>query len=192
MIGLIPHLFLGFIHHERGAAAVENSLRAAGLPADHRFYIDRPYDDATWRRLFACGAAELGVSADEFDFRFGRYAADDLAGRFPGFFVGCTDLRGMLLRQIQIHYQLSRSMRDPEQRRLVAQKFEVVGDGEPLQIRYRSPNDHLQMYRGVTDRLCELVGERVEIAAERLGAGPGADYVLRISFRGRAPAKAAV
>jgi hypothetical protein len=192
VIGLIPHLALGFIRQQRGDAAVEASLRAADLPGDHQFYIDRPYDDDTWQRLFAAGAAELGLDLAAFDYQFGRYVADDLAGRFPGFFVGVSDLRGMLLRQIQIHYQLARSMRDPEMRRLVAQKFELVEDGEVLTIRYRSPNDHLNLYRGAAHRLAELLGERIEIAAEDRRTDAGADYLLRMTFHGRAPAGASV
>lgn len=191
MIGLIPHLFLGFIREQRGAAAVEASLRAADLPADHRFYLDRPYDDDTWRRLFAAGAAQFGLDAATFDYRFGRHVADDLAQRFPGFFVGVSSVRGMLLRQIQIHYQLARSMRDPETRRQVAQKFELVDDGDVLTIHYRSPNDHLNLYRGAADRLAELLGERIELAAEDRRTGPGADYLLRLTFHGRGPAGAA-
>lgn len=190
MIGLIPHLLLGFLHEQRGAAAVEASLRAADLPGDHRFYLDRPYEDDTWRRLFAAGAAECGLDQATFDYRFGRYVADDFARRFPGFFVGVSTVRGMLLRQVQVHYQLARSMRDPETRRQVAQKFEVVEDGDVLTIHYRSPNDHLNLYRGAADRLAELLGERIELVAEDRRTGAGADYLLRLTFHGRVPAGA--
>lgn len=185
MIGLIPQIFLGFMRAQRGAAGVAECLRAVDLPEDHHFSIGELFDDTSWQRLFSAGAEICGLDRSTADYRFGRYAADDLARRFPGFAAGVSSLREMLLRQVQIHHQLARSMRDPVARRQVAQKFEVVEEGDALVIRYRSPNDHLDLYRGAADRFAELFDERVTLVAEDHRTGSGADYVLRLKFHGR-------
>lgn len=184
MIGLIPHLLTEYLRREGGEEALRRALAAAGLPEDHRFHFDRPFDDAIWRRLFESAAAQLVRAPAALNYHFGQFAAEQLLARFPGFFVDVTDVRSALLRQVKIHDLLARTIHDPEARAIVAQKFSVVEDGAALVIRYRSPNDHLEFYRGILDRLAEHMRERVRLSVDDRRTGAGADYLLRLAFLG--------
>lgn len=184
MIGLIPHLLTEFLRREGGEAALRGALAAADLPEDQRFHFDRPFDDRVWRRLFDAAATQLAREPAALDYQFGRFAAEQLLARFPGFFVDVTDVRSALLRQVKIHDLLARTISEPEARAIVAQKFVVVEDGPALVIRYRSPNDHLGFYRGVLDRVAEYMQERVRLSVEDRRSGAGADYLLRLTFLG--------
>lgn len=188
MIGLMHQVLFAYVESTSGTEAVAAMREEVGIASEHVFRMDRSYPDDEWQKLVAAGITRSTQTAEQFEFGLGRFAADMLHAKFAGFFAGKPSLHEMLRRQMSIHNQLARTMPDEASRRAVNDKFQLVSDGDELVVHYRSPNDHLVLYRGIADRLTEVLGEPFDMQVEDLRVGSGADYILRMRFPAEARA----
>lgn len=165
MKGVVFTEFLELVERRHGLPLLDEVLRAAA-PANGGAYTSvGTYD---WREFGALAAAlgdRLGTTAAAVLRDYGRHLFAVFAGRFPGFFAGCTSALDFLASvETYIH---------PEVRKLYPEAelphFAVRRTAHTLELSYTSP-------RGLGDFACGLVegclahfGAGATLSAEGVG-----------------------
>lgn len=173
MIGLIPKLLVDFVGQTAGAEAARRALEAAGSAPGRHYRLDSPYDDGEVRRLWAASVSELGLPRAEFERRFAAFFGEDARRRWPAWFRMSANARELLLRQPTIHNSLATGLRDPAERRAVADKFRLEALPDAVVVHYRSPHQLCGLYAELARWVIAQYGERAsveEVACQSRGA----------------------
>jgi len=167
MIGIIHQLLFDFVRGNWGEEAVQEVRRRAGLDDAVKFRMDQAYPDEQWRKLLASAVELSGLSSDDAELAFAKFAGGELRKRMGGFFHGCNSTREFLERQPTIHNSMASSVRDPQSRKAIADKFRVEQAGPETIVHYVSPNRHCTLYRGLALWVADYFKETVEITEPR-------------------------
>ncbi|APZ44200.1 heme NO-binding domain-containing protein [Acidihalobacter ferrooxydans] len=188
MIGLIQKLLLDMARERAGDDAVMEIKRRTGLPPDFNYRIDTDYDNTEAQRLLDNACAVLGISQDQAFEHYARHFLNAARHSFPTFFNLSPTARGLLARQPAIHNMLASGLRDTAKRDAVNDKFAISDlPGEPLEVRYRSPNAWCGLYFALTREVGEHYGENIDIDITQCRARGDNECVFRLHFTPKAP-----
>lgn len=188
MIGLIQKILLDMVRESGGPEAAQEVKRRAGLAAGFDYRIDTDYDDDEARRLLDNACAVLGVSQSEAFEHYARYFLRDVTERFPTFLRISGNARELLARQPAIHNMLASGLRDAEKRDRINDKFAVRDvPGQPLEVRYQSPNRWCGLYIALAREVGRHYGERVDIEVAQCRLRGDEACLFRLRFAPRHP-----
>lgn len=188
MVGIIQKVLMDLVAEDGGPEAVAAVRTAAGVPEDRIFRLGVNYDDAECRRLFEAAAEHLGLEEEAFWERYADAFLRDALRRWPTWFAMSPTAQAFLARQPVIHNCFAAGLRDPHERRAVADKF-LLEENVPgeLVLTYRSPNRLSALYVALARRVLAHYGEQAEIEVTPLEAD-GPEEVVRLRVRWAAPA----
>lgn len=183
MIGWVHMVLMEFLENVGGPELRQEALRAAGLPADATFRMDRSYADAECLALLDHSARLSGLTDAEFHRGYGQHFMARAKAEFPAFFPEGGSSRDMLARHPRIHGTFAASLTSDSARADVVRKFEVTGDPDVLHVTYSSPNRLCQLYIGMVEATGDLFGETVSckvVACRKQDPDlPGCGFALR-------------
>ncbi|CUA93298.1 heme NO-binding domain-containing protein [Thiomonas bhubaneswarensis] len=164
MIGLIQQTLLGLLDASGVPDARAEVLRRVGLPAEMHFRIDTDYDDDQADALLAQSCAVLNLTQEQ---AFEAFATAFLAAtrqRFPAFYAMSRNSRAFLARQAAIHNVMASGLRNPDRRRVINDKFQIIslGNGD-LRVVYNSPRRWCGLYLALAREVARFYGDRLEI-----------------------------
>lgn len=184
MVGVIHQLFFAFVEKSFGADALAEVKRRAGAVAGQDYRMDVSYPDDEWRRLLGAAVELSGLDAEQAELAFARYCGEELSVRMAGFFKGCSSTREFLKMQPAIHNMMASSVRDPEAKQRITDKFRLEEmDGETI-THYSSPNRHCTLYRGLAEWVSEYYKERIEIHEPRCQKRGDPECEIRVKHLG--------
>jgi hypothetical protein len=183
MIGLIQKILLDMVRELGGTEALQEVKQRTGLAADFEYRIDTDYDNDEARRLLDNACAVLGVDSDTAFKHYAQHFLRDATERFPTFFSISGSARELLGRQPAIHNMLASGLRDAEKRHAINDKFAVRNvPGEPLEVRYQSPNYWCGLYFALAHEAGKHYGERVDIEVAQCRMRGDANCLFRLNF----------
>jgi hypothetical protein len=163
MIGVINSLLFDYIEARHGAAKLTELKAHLSLPANYTFRLDTYYGDDDWRDVYGKAIAFFSGDRDAFEWDFGYFCGDALAGQFPTFVKGCTCARDLIVRQPKIHNAIGNSINDPSKRQIINQKFTLEERDDKIVMHYVSPNQLCGFYRSLATWAGEKFGENLII-----------------------------
>ncbi|MDH5492076.1 MAG: heme NO-binding domain-containing protein [Myxococcales bacterium] len=159
MIGLIHKVLFGAVEALGGEQAVAAVRERAGVSPEQEFRLNATYDDTECGRLFAATGEVLDLGPEEVIEIYADAFLQDSRDRWPMWFKMSQNSKELLQRQPQIHNSLAAGLKNDEERRRIADKFQIdIGD-RVIVTHYRSSNHLCKLYMALVRRVVALYGD---------------------------------
>jgi hypothetical protein len=159
MVGLVQKILFQFIERQGGVEAVHEVKRRAGISPDRIFRIAEVYSDAEFRKLYSCSLEVLRLTEDQGVVGYAECFFADALSRFPEWFASSPNSRVLLEKQVVIHNVFASSLKNPEARKTVRDKFQIETFDDKVITHYRSPNQLCKLYRQIGKLVFDYYGD---------------------------------
>lgn len=163
MIGIMHELLLDFAQKNLSEENYSKARRQAGVSESQNYKIYEYVPDEDWRRLLGATFARMEQDNEQCEELLGKYIAEVLYQRFPGFLKDVKTTQDVILRHPKIHNAIAASLRDAEEQAQVAQKFRLERKVNEMIVHYMSRNRLCTLYKGMARWFAELLQEDIAI-----------------------------